>query len=61
MASSRAFAKMAKKAKFSVRQRNRCKVCGRPRGYYRKFDLCRVCLRKLALEGQVPGVTKSSW
>jgi len=61
MARAQAFAKMAKKPKFSVRYRNRCKSCGRPRGYYRKFDLCRVCLRKLALEGQVPGVTKSSW
>lgn len=61
MASAAAMAKLAKKPKFSVRHRNRCKVCGRPRGYYRKFDLCRVCLRKLALEGQVPGVTKSSW
>ena len=61
MASARAFAKMAKKPKFSVRQRNRCKSCGRPRGFYRKFELCRVCLRKFALEGLVPGVTKSSW
>jgi small subunit ribosomal protein S14 len=61
MASARAFAKMAKKAKFQVRVRNRCKSCGRPRGYYRKFDLCRICLRSLALQGEVPGVTKSSW
>ena len=50
-----------RKAKFSTRQYNRCKVCGRPRGYLRKFKMCRVCFRKLASEGQIPGVTKSSW
>jgi small subunit ribosomal protein S14 len=43
------------------RHRNRCKVCGRPRGYLRKFTLCRICFRKLALAGEIPGVTKSSW
>jgi len=61
MASKRAFAKVAKTPKFTVRHRNRCKVCGRPRGYYRKFQLCRICLRKYALSGDIPGVTKSSW
>jgi len=61
MASARMFAKMKKKPKFEVRRRNRCKVCGRARGYYRKFELCRVCLRKYALQGDIPGVTKSSW
>jgi len=61
MARAQAFAKMEKKPKFQVRYRNRCNVCGRPRAYYRKFRLCRVCLRKLALAGEVPGVTKSSW
>jgi small subunit ribosomal protein S14 len=61
MASARAFAKMEKTPKFQVRYRNRCKVCGRPRAVYRKFELCRVCLRKYALQGDVPGVTKSSW
>ena len=44
-----------------VRQHNRCKRCGRPRAYMRKFGLCRICVRKLALEGQIPGVVKSSW
>ena len=44
-----------------VRYRNRCKNCGRPRGYMRKFMLCRICFRKLALAGEIPGVTKSSW
>ena len=47
--------------KFAVRLRNRCRLCGRPRGYLRKFALCRVCFRKLALEGEIAGVTKSSW
>jgi small subunit ribosomal protein S14 len=54
-------AKSLKKPKFKVRQRNRCRVCGRPRGFMRKFQLCRVCFRKLALEGDLPGVTKASW
>ncbi|MDD2231824.1 MAG: type Z 30S ribosomal protein S14 [Sphaerochaetaceae bacterium] len=47
--------------KFSTRAYNRCKICGRPRGYMRKFEMCRICFRKLASEGQIPGVTKSSW
>lgn len=47
--------------KFKVRRYNRCNVCGRPRGYFRKFGLCRICLREMALRGLVPGVTKSSW
>jgi small subunit ribosomal protein S14 len=55
------FAKMVKKPKFEVRYRNRCQRCGRARGYYRKFALCRICLRQLALEGRLPGVTKASW
>jgi small subunit ribosomal protein S14 len=61
MASARHFAKMEKKPKFQVRYRNRCRVCGRSRAFYRKFELCRICLRNLALRGEVPGVTKSSW
>ena len=61
---------MAKKAlverarrepKFAVRQRNRCLRCGRPRGYMRKFGLCRICFREMALDGLIPGVRKSSW
>ncbi len=47
--------------KYKVREYNRCQVCGRPRGYLRKFGLCRICLRFMALEGLIPGVTKSSW
>lgn len=49
------------KRKYKIRVRNRCKKCGRPRGYIRRFGLCRVCFRDLALQGQIPGVTKSSW
>jgi small subunit ribosomal protein S14 len=47
--------------KYRVRVRNRCKLCGRPRGYIRKFQLCRVCFREAALRGDIPGVSKSSW
>jgi small subunit ribosomal protein S14 len=47
--------------KYKVRVRNRCKLCGRPRGYIRRFELCRICFRELALEGKIPGVVKSSW
>ncbi len=47
--------------KFEVRKRNRCNLCGRPRGYMRQFDLCRLCFRKLALKGVLPGVKKTSW
>lgn len=61
MASERMFAKARREPKFKIRHRNRCKVCGRPRAYYRRFELCRVCLRKLAGEGLIPGVKKSSW
>jgi len=54
-------AKERKKAKFSTRQRNRCALCGRPRGVIRLFGLCRLCFRKLANKGELPGVTKASW
>jgi len=47
--------------KYSNRVRNRCMKCGRPRGYMRRFGLCRICFRELALEGKIPGVVKSSW
>ncbi|NWF67776.1 MAG: type Z 30S ribosomal protein S14 [Chloroflexi bacterium] len=47
--------------KYAVRVRNRCQRCGRPRGYIRRFALCRICFRELALKGQIPGVVKSSW
>ena len=47
--------------KYPTRVRNRCKLCGRPRGYIRRFGLCRICFRELALQGRIPGVVKSSW
>ncbi|MBX3049588.1 MAG: type Z 30S ribosomal protein S14 [Anaerolineales bacterium] len=47
--------------KYAVQVRNRCKICGRPRGYMRRFGLCRICFRQFALEGKIPGVVKSSW
>lgn len=53
--------KAQRKPKFKVRKGNRCPLCGRPRGYIRKFDMCRICFRALANNGAIPGVTKSSW
>lgn len=47
--------------KFRTRAYHRCQLCGRPRGYLRKFELCRLCFRELALRGEVPGVVKASW
>ena len=47
--------------KFKVRQHNRCKICGRPHGYIRKFEMCRVCFREQSYKGAIPGVTKASW
>ncbi len=61
MAKKSLIVKAQKEPKFSTRQYNRCRLCGRPHGYMRKFDMCRICFRKLASEGQIPGVTKSSW
>ncbi len=53
--------KQKRESKFKVRQYNRCRRCGRPRAYYRKFGLCRICFRELALRGEIPGVKKASW
>ena len=61
MATTAKIAKELKAAKYKVRLRNRCLLCGRPRGFMRKFSLCRLCFRRLALDGDVTGVTKSSW
>ena len=61
MATKAWIAKTRRKAKFQVRVVNRCQRCGRPRGFLRKFRLCRICFRNLALEGMLPGVTKASW
>ena len=61
MATTAKSVKDLRKPKFAIRRRNRCRRCGRPRAYLRKFALCRLCFRKLALEGDITGVTKSSW
>lgn len=61
MARACSFAKLNRPQKFTVRHRNRCKVCGRARGYYRDFQLCRLCMRLMALKGELPGVIKASW
>ncbi len=53
--------KSERPAKYRVQQHNRCRLCGRPRAYMRIFGLCRICFRKLALAGQIPGVKKASW
>ena len=53
--------KCAREPKFSSRGYNRCKLCGRPRAFYRKFQICRICFRTLALKGEIPGVKKASW
>ncbi|MBP6086886.1 MAG: type Z 30S ribosomal protein S14 [Pelolinea sp.] len=50
-----------KRRKYSNQVVNRCQICGRPRGYIRRFGLCRICFREYALEGKIPGVKKSSW
>jgi small subunit ribosomal protein S14 len=61
MATTAKKVKELKTPKYKIRLRNRCRLCGRPRGYLRKFALCRLCFRKLALQGDVTGVIKSSW
>lgn len=61
MAKKSLIAKAKRTPKFQVRAYNRCQRCGRPRAYMRHFKLCRICFRELALEGKLPGVTKSSW
>jgi len=61
MASIRWKVKQKKKAKFPTRQYNRCSICGRRRGYHRKFKICRLCFRMLANKAEIPGVRKASW
>jgi small subunit ribosomal protein S14 len=61
MAKTSSIEKSKRTPKFSVRQHNRCLKCGRPRGYYRKFGLCRICFREDAHCGFIPGITKASW
>ena len=50
-----------RKQRFQVRDYNRCPLCGRPRAFMRKFQMCRICFRSLASRGDIPGVVKSSW
>jgi len=61
MAKKSLIAKQKRSPKFKVRAYNRCQLCGRPRSYYRKFNICRICLRGLAHKGEIPGMKKSSW
>jgi small subunit ribosomal protein S14 len=61
MATTAKMAKTRKTLKYGIRARNRCKRCGRPRAYMRKFALCRICFRDLARQGYLPGVIKASW
>jgi ribosomal protein S14 len=61
MAKTSLMVKARRTPKFKVRQYNRCPLCGRSRAYYRRFKMCRICLRKRALNGELPGVIKASW
>lgn len=61
MAKTSKIAKSLKEPKYKVQAKNRCQLCGRPRAYMRKFGICRICFRNLALKGELPGVVKSSW
>jgi small subunit ribosomal protein S14 len=61
MAKTSLIMKAQRTPKFTARGYHRCKLCGRPRAYLRKFEMCRLCFRELALKGEVPGVVKASW
>ena len=61
MATKAQIARAKRKPKFSTRIIRRCQLCGRPRSVYRKFRVCRICLRTLANEGKIPGMKKASW
>ncbi len=61
MAKKSMIAKAKRPPKYSTRRVNRCRLCGRPRAYMRRFQMCRVCFRQLASRGEIPGVTKASW
>lgn len=61
MAKTSDIVKFKRKQKFEVRNRNRCNICGRARAYMRRFGLCRMCFRELAIKGELPGVLKSTW
>ena len=61
MAKKALIEKAKRKPKFEVRRNTRCQRCGRPRAFIRKFGVCRICFRELALKGEIPGIRKSSW
>jgi len=61
MAKTSWLVKAAREPKFKVRKYTRCQRCGRARAVYQRFQLCRICLRQLALDGKIPGMTKASW
>lgn len=61
MAKTSNVVKFYKKGKYAVQHKNRCTLCGRPKGYMRKFGICRICFRTLAHKGELPGVVKASW
>ncbi|MCF6208221.1 type Z 30S ribosomal protein S14 [Ghiorsea bivora] len=61
MATKALVVKSNRTPKFKVRGYTRCQLCGRPHSVYRKFGMCRICLRKHALAGEIPGMKKSSW
>ena len=61
MAKKSMILKAQKPAKFKTQQHNRCKLCGRPHAYIRKYGICRLCFRELAYKAQIPGVRKASW
>jgi small subunit ribosomal protein S14 len=61
MAKTSKIVKQEREPKYKTRKHNRCRRCGRPRAYYRKFGLCRLCLREAAHNGYIPGMSKASW
>ena len=61
MARKALIVKSKSEPKYKTRRYNRCQLCGRPRAYYRKFQICRLCFRGLASKGEIPGVKKASW
>lgn len=61
MAKKSMVVKQQRKPKFSTRAYSRCQICGRPHATLKKFGICRICFRELALKGQIPGVKKASW
>jgi len=61
MAKTSQIVRWKRKPKFSTRKYNRCRICGRSKGLYRRFELCRICFRELAWKGEIPGVKKASW